>query len=104
MHTDRPSKWADIRDRLEDIPESEHFQLASELLCYANPDGTFGRVNQAFERTLGWKTGELRGQQFISFENRYRCRDGSYLRLRWRARLQKTTQLIVAVARVVEPE
>lgn len=123
---DRPSRWIEVRERLEDILEAEHFQLSNELLCYANPDGTFGRVNQAFERALGWKTSELRGQQFVSFihpddvektmneflrlqegketegfVNRYKCRGGDYLSLRWRARMKTTTKQIVAVANIV---
>ena len=85
------------------------FRLSSDLLCVAGTNGYFRRVNPAFEQTLGFRTEELltrpmldfihpndiaatqaeilklsRGVPTIDFENRYRCRDGSYKWLNWR--------------------
>lgn len=84
------------------------FDLSMDLLCIAGGDGHFKRLNRAWERTLGFSREELcskpfiefvhpddrsrtqdvmeklsRGQPAINFENRYRCRDGSYRWLTW---------------------
>lgn len=99
------------------------FELSVDLLCIADTDGFFKRVNRAFERTLGWTREELLRQPFIefvhpadreatvrevvrlasglpsrSFENRYRCVDGSYKRLLWTAAPEAESSLIYAVA------
>jgi PAS domain S-box-containing protein len=86
------------------------FNLSIDLLGVANFDGYFTRLNPAFERVLGFTPAELTAQPFldfvhpddrattvaaerqliaggalVSFENRYRCRDGSYRWLLWSA-------------------
>jgi PAS domain S-box-containing protein len=86
------------------------FALAPSLLCVAGLDGFFKRVNPAFEAILGWSAAELlarpfldfvhpddraatqavvgdlaRGAPTIDFENRYRCRDGSFRWVLWTA-------------------
>jgi two-component system, NarL family, sensor histidine kinase EvgS len=85
------------------------FQMSADLLCIADTDGHFRRVNPAFGRTLGHEEAELLARPFIDFvhpddvaatrgqvarlaqglpsidfENRYRCRDGTYKWLNWR--------------------
>jgi sigma-B regulation protein RsbU (phosphoserine phosphatase) len=111
----------------EEIPrESELlclFQFSLEMLCIAGGDGYFKRVNPAFERTLGYASQELLSRPFmefvhpedqektkrelsklvegvptIHFENRYRCRDGSYRWLSWMAMPQEHGERIYAVA------
>ncbi len=92
--------------RVEDAFES-FFRLSVDMLAIANLDGYFTRVNPAFD-VLGYTDGELTSQPFIdfvhpddrestiaeakkladgapttSFENRYRCKDGSYRNLSW---------------------
>jgi len=77
----------------------------------ASAVGYFRRVNLAWERTLGWTADEIvaspwlelvhpddrqatievgqrlfAGAPIIRFENRYRCRDGSYRLIQWNAR------------------
>jgi PAS domain S-box-containing protein len=84
------------------------FDLSMDLLCIAGGDGYFKRLNSAWERALGFSREELcskpflefvhpddrsrthdvmeklsRGEPTINFENRYRCRDGSYRWLTW---------------------
>jgi PAS domain S-box-containing protein len=85
------------------------FELSQDLLCVAGDDGYFKRINPAWGRLLGWDDDELTrrpflefvhpddrpatveayerqiqaGQTIVSFENRYRCKDGSYRALLW---------------------
>lgn len=84
------------------------FMLSLDLMCVADTAGTFVRVNPAFERTLGYTAAELVAVPFVmfvhpedrdrtlqelaklrtgvdtlSFENRYRCKNGSYRWLSW---------------------
>jgi PAS domain S-box-containing protein len=100
------------------------FDLTLDLLCVANFAGYFVRLNASWEPTLGWTRDELMAQpyldfvhpddraatlaeadkiaagaQVISFENRYRCRDGSYRWLQWNAQPLPSQQLIYASAR-----
>src|ERR1700726_3391462 len=82
--------------------------LAQDMLCVAGFDGYIRQVNPAWERALGWTAEELTGRPYIEFmhptdrgnaadepwrrvdghgfahfENRFRCRDGSYRWLSW---------------------
>ncbi len=100
------------------------FDLTLDLLCVGNFAGYFTRLSPSWERTLGWTLTELTsrpylefvhpddraatlaqadkvsgGGQVISFENRYRCRDGSYRWLQWTAQPFPEQQLIFACAR-----
>ncbi|WP_257454384.1 hybrid sensor histidine kinase/response regulator [Archangium lipolyticum] len=102
------------------------FRLSHDLLAVAGTDGFFKRVNPAFSQTLGWSEEELlsrpfasllhpedlsatrsevenlaRGGHTLHFENRYRCRDGSYRWLSWTSASMAEQGLIFAVARDV---
>lgn len=102
----------------------QFFNLSHDMLCIASMDGYFQLVNRAFEDTLGYNTDELLAKPFLefvhpddieptlremenlsggaptlAFENRYRCADGHYKRLRWIAYPQPEASLIYAVAR-----
>ena len=102
------------------------FMLSVDLLCIANVDGYFLRLNPAWEHTLGIPREELLSKPWLdfvhpddreatigakstivnetrltSFENRYRCQDGSYKWLSWTAASYKDLGLIYAVARDV---
>ncbi len=86
------------------------FALSLDMMVVANNEGYFVRVNPSFERILGWSTPELvdrpftdfihpedlegtletyagqaDGKEAVGFENRYRCKDGSYRWLLWNA-------------------
>src|SRR5262245_57458677 len=102
------------------------FNLSMDLLCIANFDGYFLRLNPAWERTLGISRDELLSKpwlefvhpddrdatinarativndaELMAFENRYRCADGSYKWLQWTAYGYRDLGLIYAVARDV---
>jgi PAS domain S-box-containing protein len=115
---------ADSPKRTESDDFERLFHLSLDLLCIAGFDGYFKRLNSAWETTLGYSLGELmsapytefvhpddraatlaeaekivQGSQTISFENRYRARDGSYRWLMWSARPAADNQRVYAVAR-----
>ena len=102
------------------------FELSADLLCVANLDGFFIRVNSAWTRVLGYDTEELRAQPFMSFvhpddrdatasalgaltsgvrvrdfENRYRAKDGSYRWLQWTSVPYVNERAVYAAARDV---
>jgi PAS domain S-box-containing protein len=100
------------------------FSLSLDMLCIAGHDGWFKELNPAWEATLGWSRDELlarpyldfvhkedrsrtlqearlleRGGITVAFENRYRCRDGSYRNLLWSAVADPAGGRVFAVAR-----
>ena len=102
------------------------FGLSVDMLCIADMEGYFKTLNPAFEQTLGYSSDELKQRPFIEFvhpddkastlqemaslsagaktlffENRYRCKDGSYKWLAWTGTPDPTQGLIFAVARDV---
>jgi PAS domain S-box-containing protein len=111
------------RQRAEE-DRDRFFTLALDMLCIAGMDGYFKRLNPAWERTLGFSIEDLLAEPFlnfvhpddreatvaevrksasgvntIAFENRYRCKDGSYRWLHWTATPLPDRQLIYAAAR-----
>ena len=110
----------------EDEPDLEDrfFTLSIDMLCIAHFDGHFKRLNPAWEATLGFSREELQskpmfdfvhpddrertleqnrlvrsGDRALGFENRYRCKDGSYKWLLWNALADHDHQVIFSVAR-----
>jgi PAS domain S-box-containing protein len=100
------------------------FALPIEMLCLAGFDGYFKRLSTAWEETLGFAQAELLAApyidfvhpqdrestivaarritvegQTISFENRCRCKDGTYKWLLWNAAPLSDARLIFATAR-----
>ena len=84
------------------------FNLSLDMLCLADFQGRFTKLNPAWTQILGWTTDELCGVPFLEFvhpedhastlavaeglargeatarfENRYRCKDGSWKVLQW---------------------
>lgn len=99
------------------------FTLSIDMLCIAGFDGYFKRLNPAWERVLGYSIEELTARPFIdfvhpgdraatlaetakvaqggraiSFENRYRAKDGTYRWLLWNATPHEEQALIYATA------
>jgi PAS domain S-box-containing protein len=94
------------------VPNTDYrrfFELTSDMLCTAGFEGRFSEANSAFTETLGYSIDELLaypyldlvhpadraameaavaalatdGIDVVSFENRYRRKDGSYSWLTW---------------------
>lgn len=110
-------KWLEQdRDRL--------FNLSLDMLCIAGFNGYFQQVNPAFTTTLGWTREEILSTPWIDFlhpedreatlnsavplrsglpvydfENRYRCKDGSYRWISWNCFPVPSEDLIFAVGR-----
>jgi PAS domain S-box-containing protein len=119
------------RKRFEEERQvARFFDSALDLAGIANLDGYFVRVNPAFEQTLGWTAEEICSSPFLdfvhpddrertlaefarqagkgipafNFENRYRCKDGSFRWLRWRTAPASETGLIYTSARDISEE
>jgi PAS domain S-box-containing protein len=99
------------------------FELSIDMLAIANFDGYFVRLNPAWEKVLGYTPAALMAQPYLdfihpddlastiaaasnldagevvfSFENRYRCQDGSYRWLLWNAMPYVRGRLLYAIA------
>jgi PAS domain S-box-containing protein len=103
------------------------FTLSLDLLCIAGiEDGYFKRLNPSWERTLGYTLEELlsrpfielvhlddretslaevaglaKGMTIVSFENRFRCKDGSYVWVAWTATPFVEAALLYAAGREI---
>lgn len=100
------------------------FSVNLDLLCIADTDGIFIKLNREWEKVLGYREDELTGRSFLdfvhpddmdntlaaiqelgeqrpvlNFVNRYRARNGEYRSLEWRS--QPRGKRIYAAARDV---
>jgi PAS domain S-box-containing protein len=104
---------------------TRHAELSLDLICTATFDGYFTGLNPAWKRTLGYEVAELQARPFmefihpadrsatlaeverqtraglsvLSFQNRYRHKDGSYRWLEWTSRPDARAGMLFAVAR-----
>ncbi|HEY8995910.1 MAG TPA: PAS domain S-box protein [Lacunisphaera sp.] len=106
--TERKKNEAALREKTEEL--DRYFTNTLDLLCIADTEGHFRRMNTAWERTLGYSVAELEGRSFldfvhpddreatlqavsllggqhevVNFANRYRAKDGGYRWLEWRS-------------------
>ncbi len=115
-----------LRERALSAQERLHefFTLSLDMLCIADFEGYFRKLNPAWKETLGYSLEELCDRPFVefvhpkdqertiseaaklmdggrtvAFENRYRCKDGSYKHILWSAAADRKGKRIYAVAR-----
>jgi len=107
--SDRKQAEAQLQESKAEL--ERFFSVTLDLLCIADLEGYFCRLNQAWEKTLGYTIAELEGQKYldfvhpddvaatiesmsvlraqdavIAFVNRYRCKDGTYRYIEWYSR------------------
>jgi PAS domain S-box-containing protein len=110
----------DLKQQKEEI--EQFFSVNLDLLCIADTDGNFLKLNLEWQNILGYTIEELMGKKFLefvhpddleatlyalsqlanqkkvlNFVNRYRCKDGSYRSIEWRS--QPVGNLVYAAAR-----
>nr|WP_228057388.1 PAS domain S-box protein [Tychonema sp. LEGE 07203] len=115
---DRQSGKSDEGDRF--------FSLSPDMLCVVGFDGYFKRINQGAEKILGYAPDEMVGKPFVEFlhpddrettlkeaesiaagnhtvgfENRWRCRNGSYKWVAWTVSPFCEEELMYAIGRDV---
>jgi PAS domain S-box-containing protein len=118
--TDRKLVELELMRRTEEL--DRFFSVSLDLLCIANLEGYFIRLNPQWEKTLGYPLSKLAGSRFLdyvhpddlqntlaaldcliqdqilsSFANRYRCSQGEYRWIEWRSVM--VGDLIYAAAR-----
>ncbi len=118
---------SDITKRKQAETERDRFfNISVDMMCICGMDGYFKQANPAFETALGYTTAEILAVPFIefihpddiektykefdkistgattiNFENRWRCKDGSYKWMSWKAAPYLQDGLIYAIARDV---
>jgi diguanylate cyclase len=112
--------------RALETESARHFELSQDMVCIADFDGYFTRVNPAFERVLGYSEADLLGRPFLDFvhpddrerteeeavalsegaktvrfQNRYFDKEGETHWLEWMSQPVADEEAIYAVARDV---
>ncbi len=118
--TERKKVEEALHTKTEEL--DKFFTTSLDLLCIADTDGYFHKLNPAWEKTLGYALHELEKKKFldfihpddlertlvaisnlssqkevIDFTNRYRCKDDTFRLIEWQA--TPIGNLIYAVAR-----
>jgi PAS domain S-box-containing protein len=111
------------RKRIEE-ERDRFFDLSRDLMCVGTVDGQLRRVNPAWQQILGFTPEEiqaqpvwnlvhpddrqgtiaevqalLRGSARGTYDNRYRCKDGSYRWIQWAAAIVPAEGLLYATGR-----
>ncbi len=109
-----------------EIERDRFFNISVDMMCICGMDGYFKQANPAFETVLGYTTAEIlavpfiefihpediektykefdkigEGATTINFENRWRCKDGTYKWMSWKAAPYLQDGIIYAIARDV---
>ena len=104
----RRSAEESLKQKTEEL--DQFFNISIDLLCIANTEGYFLRLNPVWEKVLGYSRDELMSKRFMDFVhpddvrsttevvaslasrkavtyfmNRYQCKDGTYRWLEWSA-------------------
>lgn len=116
---------SDITEEKRAVMERDRlFAMSQDMLCIAGFDGHLMHVNPAWTRVLGWSAEEmtsrpwlwfvhpddqaatiragerlLAGGTMVGFENRYRCKDGSWRLLSWNSSSLMEDHLIYCAVR-----
>ena len=123
-----------VQERTKELQQTreeldQFFSMSLDLMCIADPSGSFTRVNPAWERALGWNASDLVARPYVdlvhpddveatlretaalalggttvNFENRFLCRDGSYRWLNWNSASSHDMKRIYGSARDVTKE
>jgi PAS domain S-box-containing protein len=131
LHRARHRAGSAIRAQAEDRARAEEdrnlfFALSQDVFCILGFDGYFKDLNPAWEKILGYTKAELLatpfiefihpddreatlagaqkvsgGKKLIAFENRYRCKDGSYRWFQWSVTPVIEDRVMYGVARNV---
>lgn len=105
------------------------FLLSNDLICVSSTDGSFKKVNPAFEKLLGWTTADMleknlfdlvhpldltatmaemeklkQGNAIINFEHRLITSAGNYKIFQWVVTPEKNTDNLFAVGRDITSE
>jgi PAS domain S-box-containing protein len=103
------------------------FDLTPDMLCVAGTDGYFKKLNKAWEQVLGYSIEELQlkpfmefvhpddredtvqqldklsaGRKVFYFENRYKCKDGTYKIFAWNANPVEDDKIYAAARDITE--
>lgn len=106
--TERKKYEDEIRLRTQEL--KNFFDCAIDLLCIANTEGYFLKLNKEWENVLGYTISDLENKKFLdfvhpddmdstletlqtlseqnnilNFVNRYRCKNGDYRWIEWRS-------------------
>lgn len=118
---------SDITDRKKVEEDFDHiYNLSFDMICIIGYDNYFKRLNPAFEKILGYTADELKSKPFLEFihpddrrtalidmekiiggatnrefENRYKCKDGTYKWLEWAIVPISEKKVMYAIARDV---
>ena len=122
--TERKRAEEVLKQKTEEL--DSFFNITLDLLCIADTNGNFRRVNDAWKRILGYDLKEIEGKNFIDFVhpddasimmqmlstldiqqiipafiNRYRCKNGEYRWIEWHS-AQAGNMLYVAARDITE--
>lgn len=111
----------ELRQAQEEI--NLFFNVTLDMLCIVNFQGYFTKLSPSWSKNLGWSDEELMSRPFldlvheedrdrtlteekslqtggdvVNFENRYRCKDGSYKWLSWNSFAIPERNILIAAA------